>query len=345
VWALTEQNVADYLRAHGWVEAGETPLVEPLGGGVSNVVLRVRTRRGTLVLKQPHRRLRVQQEWISGLERVYREAAAMRLINRLLPPGTVPTILFEDRANYILAMSAVPEPHRMWKHALLAGEVSLDIGRTVARYLATLHARTLHATNVPEELKDRSGFIELRVEPYYWRMRPVHPELGSVIDAATRSLEQNVICFVHADYSPKNMLVHDQGVTIVDHETAHVGDPAFDVGFFLSHLALKTVHAPANLRSRYLELFQTVLERYEQTLHTLIGTSSRAAQRCHETPSRARIHFALCCLARLDGASPVEYFNDERRRQFMRSTMKTILLERPTPSWSAIIATLAQAPP
>jgi 5-methylthioribose kinase len=45
--------------------------------------------------------------------------------------------------------------------------------------------------------------------------------------------------FVHADFSPKNILVHRQGLTVVDFETAHAGDPAFDIGFFLSHLSLK----------------------------------------------------------------------------------------------------------
>jgi len=39
------------------------------------------------------------------------------------------------------------------------------------------------------------------------------------------------ICLVLADFSPKNILITDQGIHLVDFETAHYGDPAFDLGF------------------------------------------------------------------------------------------------------------------
>ena len=39
---LTANNALDYLRAQGWIGA-EPAQVEPLGGGVSNIVLRVVT--------------------------------------------------------------------------------------------------------------------------------------------------------------------------------------------------------------------------------------------------------------------------------------------------------------
>jgi len=45
------------------------------------------------------------------------------------------------------------------------------------------------------------------------------------------------------DYSPKNILAHSAGFTLVDYETAHLGDPTMDLGFFLSHLILKGAQA------------------------------------------------------------------------------------------------------
>ena len=42
----------------------------------------------------------------------------------------------------------------------------------------------------------------------------------------------------HGDYTPKNMLVHEQGFMLVDYETAYFGDPTMDLGLFLSHLVL-----------------------------------------------------------------------------------------------------------
>ena len=46
---------------------------------------------------------------------------------------------------------------------------------------------------------------------------------------------------VLGDFSPKNILVHAGGLVLLDFECAHAGDPAFDLGFFLTHLVLKEI--------------------------------------------------------------------------------------------------------
>jgi aminoglycoside phosphotransferase (APT) family kinase protein len=53
---------------------------------------------------------------------------------------------------------------------------------------------------------------------------------------------------VHGDYSPKNVLIHGGRLTLLDHEVIHWGDPAFDVGFSLTHLLSKAHHRPARRR-------------------------------------------------------------------------------------------------
>ncbi len=68
-------------------------------------------------------------------------------------------------------------------------------------------------------------------------------------------------CLVLADFSPKNILVHARGLTLVDFETAHAGDPAFDLGFFLSHLLLKAVRAAPD-HEPYLALTQSFRDAY-----------------------------------------------------------------------------------
>ena len=48
---------------------------------------------------------------------------------------------------------------------------------------------------------------------------------------------------VLGDFSPKNILVHSGGVILLDFECAPSrSDPTFDLGFFLSHLILKSIH-------------------------------------------------------------------------------------------------------
>src|SRR5277367_1988998 len=120
MWELTKDNAADYLRRRGWIGAGPAR-IEPMSGGVSNIVLRVETKDQLLVLKQSCPRLRTRDDWFSDLERVYREQEVMELLHPLLPPLTVPEVLHSDRANFVFAMSHAPENARVWKEALLAG--------------------------------------------------------------------------------------------------------------------------------------------------------------------------------------------------------------------------------
>src|SRR5271163_2788720 len=100
---LTADNAADYLRSRGHIGPGPAH-VELLGGGVSNVVLRVATVERTFVLKQSRPQLRTRDAWFSDLDRIYREQEVMQALQPYLP-GVVPEVLFVDRANYIYAMS------------------------------------------------------------------------------------------------------------------------------------------------------------------------------------------------------------------------------------------------
>ena len=94
---LTPANAADYLRRQGWVGPGPVA-VEALSGGVSNAVLRVRTSESVFILKQSRPQLRTRDAWFSDVGRVYREQEVMQVLRPLLPPETVPQVLFSDRA-------------------------------------------------------------------------------------------------------------------------------------------------------------------------------------------------------------------------------------------------------
>src|SRR5438477_12133776 len=124
---LTPANAAEVLREWGWIGAGPAA-VEALGGGVSNVVLRVRTPGRTLVVKQSRPRLRTQAAWFSDVARIHREREAMQVLAPLLPAGAVPEVLFSAPEEYAFAMSHAPEGARVWKEMLLAGQVDRSLG-------------------------------------------------------------------------------------------------------------------------------------------------------------------------------------------------------------------------
>src|SRR5260370_576343 len=71
-----------------------------------------------------------------------------------------------------------------------------------------------------------------------------HPELDAVVGPYVDQMLATHRCLVHGDYSPKNVLLGDDGLWVLDFEVGHLGDPVFDVAFLLNHLLLKAIHRP-----------------------------------------------------------------------------------------------------
>ena len=69
--------------------------------------------------------------------------------------------------------------------------------------------------------------------------------LAPALDDLIAACKSRKLALTLGDFSPKNILLTSGGLRLVDFETGHFGDPAFDIGFFLTHLALKGVRAGA----------------------------------------------------------------------------------------------------
>ena len=340
---LNEQTAAEYLRSRGWVRGDERVAVRELAGGVSNEVLyvsRPETPAGDFVLKQARAQLRTPDPWFCGVERIWREVEVLRVCAELLaaPPAAAgdalvartPRILHEDRENYAFAMSAAPERHRVWKADLLAGRADVSIARECGRLLGRLHAGSWQNAEIAKRLEDRRIFDELRLDPYYRTLARSFPADAPHLERLIESVLAHRRSLVHADFSPKNLLVYDGGLLLVDFETGHFGDPAFDLGFFLSHLVLKAVyHAPDH--ERYLSLAEAFWREYQAQLAANIGGAE-----WRDLEHRAALNFAGCAWARLDGTSKVEYLTDFARREMLRRVCRD-LLARPADDWAAVV--------
>jgi 5-methylthioribose kinase len=320
---LTSANALDYLRDTGRLSG--PAYVELLGGGVSNLVLRVVTDKGPFVLKQSRPQLRTRDPWFSDLDRIYREQEVMQALGPLLPTGTVPQILFVDRPNYVFAMSHAPEEARVWKEDLLQGRIDEQLGKRVGRILGLMHETSARHPERFEKFQDANVFVQLRVDPFYRRVQERRPEvarpLGALIDQML-TLHQ-ALC--HGDYTPKNILAHARGFTLVDYETAYFGDPAMDLGLCLAHLVLKAFRLP-DQRTRFLELMRAFW----------VGYSAEATFRpAAELGARANAHLGTCLLARIDGTSPVDYLPEEDKRGAVRKLGCTLLLDK-IQGWNAV---------
>lgn len=327
---IDEHNAAAYLRGQGLIEQNEAVSIRELPGGVSNVVLYVeRPEADDFVLKQAREQLRVADPWFCSVERIWREVAVLEVCEQLLPgrshgvvPATTPRVLFTDRARYLYAMTAVPA-HVTWKQQLLDGET--DVAKAIAcgQLLGRLHAGTWGGQELPEELSDRQFFDDLRIDPYYRHVASAHPDLKPAIDGLIDSVFAHQLCLVHGDFSPKNLLVHDGGLVLVDFEVGHFGDPAFDLGFFLTHLFLKAFHAVPR-QEAYLALVENFWQTYSDELHRRVPDEG-----FRSLEDRAVMNLAGCMLARIDGKSKVEYLS-ESDRDVVRRLSKALLLRHPS---------------
>jgi 5-methylthioribose kinase len=306
-------ELTGYLRESGRIGLEEQPEMRTLEGGVSNRTVLVQRQGGEAwVLKQALPKLRVPVDWYCSPERIEREALALHWLAQLAPAGTITPLVFEDRELHLLAMEAVPQPHENWKTMLLSGQLDLSHVQQFGELLSTIHRRSLaHLDQIAQAFSDRSFFEVLRLEPYYeYTASRVHEAAGFLarLIEETRARRDT---FVHGDYSPKNVLVRDGLLVLLDHEVAHFGDPGFDVGFSLAHLLSKAHHLPQR-RGDFAGAALLYWNAYD-------GEA--------ELEPRVVRHTLGCLLARVAGRSPLEYLDERERAQQQRAVLS--LMSRP----------------
>ena len=105
----------------------------------------------------------------------------MQVLHPLLPAGTVPAVLFSDRAEYVFAMSSAPDEARPWKESLLAGEIDLTLGERAGAVLGRMHDATARDPGLIDAFQDRAVFVQLRVDPFYRRVQERRPEVAHAV--------------------------------------------------------------------------------------------------------------------------------------------------------------------
>jgi aminoglycoside phosphotransferase (APT) family kinase protein len=301
-----QESLIEYLRRKHRVGPEEALSIEVLHGGVSNRTVLVRREAGVdWVIKQALAKLRVATDWYSSPERVHREALGMRWLNELAPSGTIPRLLFENHDEHLLCMEAVPRPHANWKNMLLAGDIRSEHIFQFGRLLGTIHRQsTERASELEKIFEDRSFFESLRLEPYYAFTAQQVPAAAPFLEQLLTETRSRRECLVHGDYSPKNVLVYQTRLILLDHEVIHWGDPAFDLGFSLTHLLSKAHHVVEH-RSQFaqacIEYWQSYLSAVDD-VGWMDGLEERAVR-----------HTLGCLLARVAGRSPLEYLSPQER--------------------------------
>jgi len=323
-----------WLRTHGLIGAEEQPRVQVLAGGVSNRTVLIERADGAWVVKQALAKLRVQVDWFSSPERIHREADGLRWLVQFAPASSITPLVFEDRSDHLLGMEAVPQPHVNWKTMLLRGEVVDDHVRQFARLAALVHGGSAgRQAELRGPFGDRSFFESLRLEPYYDYTAAQVSETAGFYAGLLAETRARQITLVHGDFSPKNVLVHDGRLVLLDHEVIHLGDPGFDLGFGITHLLSKAHHVAAH-RQALLTAAGLFWGTYAATL-----TDLAPGLLADDLEARAVRHTLGCLLARVRGRSPLEYMDEgERARQ---AAVVGRLMGRPPATIDALIKQFA----
>ncbi len=313
---MLDSIIIEDLRDHNLIE-NRHPTVELLTGGVSSDVLLINSGGEAFVLKRALPKLRVKDQWYADVRRNQTEYDCLRFLAHILP-GSVPTVLYHNpRLNYF-CMEYLGSEYSNYKTMLLSGDQQPTTARRAAHILAVLHQQSWHNDQVAANFETTDQFWSLRLDPYLVtaarRNAALRKELTTEADrvAATR------VALVQGDFSPKNILVGEHRLVILDCEAAWYGDPVFDVAFFLNHFMLKAVHL-LQWCNGFLSLAEEAWKFYQKTLGVM---------RTKSMDERVARLLPMLMLARVDGKSTVEYLCDESKQTLIRNFAHQQILER-----------------
>lgn len=331
---LSPAEAIGFASAHGLVTAGQAAAAA-LGGGVSNDTVMVSDGARRVVVKRALERLRTEVDWHASAARALDEADALRLV-ATITPDRVPPVLAVDTTTATIALAAAPEDWRDWKVELLGGTVRPEVGATLGATLGAWHAGTHARPELVAALDGMDRMESLRLAPFHGILAARHADLAGLIGAAAAQLREQRLCFVHGDFSPKNVLAGDTDLWVIDFEVAHRGHPVFDVAFLETHLLLKALAAPARaavLRSTadaFLAAYRATLDGVNAAarpdtpgadVEAGAGVGPIADADPAGRPSGPRLdvgavvgelglHTGCLVLARVDGTSLVDYLDE-----------------------------------
>lgn len=316
-------TVGAYLKTRGAVPADAELTVEELTGGISGTVLAVHGPGIALVVKQALPRLRVTEEWTAPARRTDTEAAALRLAAKLIP-GCVPPVVDSDSREHVVVLQHAPSGWRNWQAEMLEGRAHAASGSWAGDTLGRLHSATAGDAEVAAAFADYEAFAKLRLEPYHEAVIERLPHLAAALTPLVDDLRDSRVCLVHGDYAPKNILLGRDGAWILDAEVAHVGNPVFDLAFFLAFPLLTAVQKP-RLAASCSEIAAGFTTAYERRARLLMPSASTIAA-----------HTGAMVLARTDGRSPAAFL-DARAVKRARKLGERLVLD-PAQDLAAMVA-------
>jgi 5-methylthioribose kinase len=251
---LTEANLPDYLRGIGIVDASDPVAVEKAGDGNINWVRRAILPGGrSFVVKQARPALERFPQYQVDTARIVFEARYYETVRPHDHEGLCPAVHGFDEDARVLVLEDLGGAERL-DRALARGACPLAAAAALGRFLGRVHAATADAPGLAARFandamrclhgdhifllpfRDNDFPLEAAVAERAARVR-ADAELVVAADAAHARYLEPRGALVHGDVQAGNVLLPEAGPRLLDAEIAHVGDPAFDLGTLVAHLA------------------------------------------------------------------------------------------------------------
>ena len=327
------QLILNILKKNNLIPDDEKVTFKSLKGGVSSNIWKVSRGEKAFCVKQPLLKLRVKAPWHAPLERNQFEAKWLQIANELIP-GSAPRIIHSDEEKLFFAMEYLnPKTYKLWKSELSLGRGKPYDSGKIGKSLSMIHKYTAGNKKIYASFPKNNIFRAIRLEPYLETLITKYPDLGPKLKNLSKKTENTRLTLIHGDISPKNILIGPRGPVFLDAECACIGDPAFDLAFYLNHLLLKCLLNPDKTKN-FLLGFKAMKNNY---------FSNVTWENKEVLEQRASSLLPALLLARIDGKSPVEYIELEKDknkvRQFAKKylLLKNIDLETICQSWEKVL--------
>ena len=288
---------AQLLEELGLATPNDITDVTPLTGGVASDIARVQAGDRVFCVKFALPKLKVAADWFAPVHRNAGEYAWLSVAGGLCPGSAVRLYGRSDRLHGFAMEFIGGDDVFLWKDRLLSQGPIADEAVQVAALLGRVHQASSKADFDSTPFQNRDDFHAIRIEPYLTYTASKNPSLAAPMMAMADGLYAADTVLIHGDASPKNILFRAGAPIVLDAECATMGDPAFDLGFCVNHLILKSIHMPDQSGP----LLQSVLELWT-TYRPFVDWESEA-----KFERRLAHLIPMLMLARVDGKSPVEY--------------------------------------
>ena len=299
----------------GLIQQGHSCTAVPLTGGVASDIAMVEFDGRKICAKFALAKLKVPEDWFAPVHRNRAEYEWLQVASGIVPDGAVKLFGRSDALNGF-AMEYLDGPGvYLWKDALLAGQLPKGEAAVVGDLLGRIHAASTLDGFDAAPFHNADDFRALRIEPYLTFTAGRHSDCRDSLLALADMLYSADRVLVHGDVSPKNILFRDGRPVVLDAECATLGDACFDPSFCLNHLVLKSIHLP-RMADIYLQEAMAFWQSY--CVHITWEPAAAVEQRiCRLLPA--------LMLGRVDGKSPVEYF-DAASQSLTRGLARSLIM-------------------